>query len=300
VVTVDAELIAQGLSLQSVRLPDVWSADAFGRRKAPAWARALIAFGAATAAARADNQRLVAALALPTRAYAATLVALGVVTAQAPRSFNPARPTDEQLEDHFRLLCGLRPGSTVTVGKAKLVGTFKGVDESGAEPMLLIQQRSFLQKIPQRMCNQVAAQGRSLSTLLIGRINIFDEEIRGKDLVAADGEPLQTLLKVGRYCRRGDKHVLSDLLATAGELPAGLEAAMPTVTIFDGTASFRHWRETWRQGAWVVVLDRSAQNFDEGVALVESEFVQRGTVTRDEVQFEIPEAAEIMSFWTVR
>lgn len=283
-----------------MQLPEVWSADAFGRRKAPAWARALIALGAAAAAARADNQRLVAALALPTRAYAATLVALGAVTAHAPRSFNPARPTDEQLEEHFRLLCGLRPGTTVTVGKAKLVGTFEGVDESETEPMLLIQQRRFLQKIPKGICNQIAVRGRSLSALLVGRINIFDEEIRGKDLIAADGGPLQTLLKVGRYCTRGDKRVLSDLLATAGDLPAGLEAAMPAVTVFDGTASFRHWRETWRQGAWVVVLDRSAQNFDEGVALVESEFVQRGAVTRDEVQLEIPPAAELMSFWTAR
>jgi hypothetical protein len=283
-----------------VELPQIWSADGFGRKKLPAWGGDLLRLGAAAAVASADDQRLVAALAVPTRAYAATLVALGAVAAHAPRSFNPTRPTDEQLEHHFQHLCTLRPGATVTVGQAKRVGTFEGVDESEAEPLLLIRQRNFLQKIPKRSCNQIAVKGRSLSALLIGRINIFEEEILGRDVVAADGQPLQALLRVGRYSGHGDIRVFCDLLATAGELPSSLRAALPAVTVFDGTASFRHWRETWRQGAWVVVLDRSAQNFDEGVALVESEFVQRGSVTGLEIQLEAPPATELMAFWTAR
>jgi hypothetical protein len=284
-------------------LPELWYATATGRRRAPAWASALVALGAAAVGAYNDGERLIAALAAPTRAYAATLAGVGAVSARSPLSAGHEEPSAGAIEAHFRLLSSLRPGTTVTVQsvKKKNVGTFEGVSFSGPEPLIVINQKGFRQMYPKRSCQHISLHGQEFSCLFVGRINIFEEEMTGHDVVMGDGRRLQSILKVSRLAAKGDHDVRSDLLPTAGELPPRLREAQPALVIFDGTASFRHWRETWRGAPWLVVLDRSSQHFDEGVQLVEEEFAERASA-HPEVpeQLEAPPGCEMMAFWSSR
>jgi hypothetical protein len=135
---------------------------------------------------------------------------------------------------------------------------------------------------------------------MVGRINILEAEICGGDVVTASVKPLQTVLKVARFSRsaRGAK---SEIVAPGYGVPAHLLDAQPGLIVFDGASAFRRAREAWRGGApWLVVLDRSAPSFAEGVQLVEDEYVQRGTRVPDPSNLLAPEACELMSFWSSR
>jgi hypothetical protein len=245
---------------------------------------------------------LVSAVAAPTRAYAATLAGVGAVTALSPMSFSPEEASSEAIEAHFRVLSSLRPGTTVTVrsGRIKNVGTFERVDFSGNEPFIVINQKGFVQMFRKQACRNISLHGRSLSCLFVGRINVLEEEITGQDVVTADTLPLQSILKVGRLLTSRDHDVRSDILPTAGDLPARLREAQPGLVIFDGTSSLRPWRESWRAAPWLVVLDRSSPHFDEGVQLVEEEFAERASSQKTPAGLEAPPGTELMAFWSSR
>lgn len=283
-------------------LPEFWYAGQHGRRRVPQWASGFIALGAAVAGAHQDGERLVAAVAAPTRAYAATLAGVGAVTVRTPMSLKSEHTSPEALENHFRLLASLRRGTTVTVrsGKTKNVGTFECVDFSGVEPVIVINQKGFTQKYAKFGCRNISLHGRSLSCLFVGRLNVFEEEIAGGDVVDRNSRPLQSILKVGRFARPGDHEVSSDILPTAGDLPARLREAQPDLVIFDGTAAFRHWRETWRNAPWLVVLDRTSPHFDEGVQLVEEEFAERASAQTGTPEIDPPKGTELTAFWSSR
>ena len=118
---------------------------------------------------------------------------------------------------------------------------------------IVIRQRTFLQRLPKRTCHLIGVEGRSLSAVLVGQLNVFEHEITGDD-VCDEQKPLQTLLKVSRFSEEGDKTVHTAVLAAGGELPPDLHAAQPGLVVFDGVTGFRHWRETWRGTSWLVVL----------------------------------------------
>jgi hypothetical protein len=284
-------------------VPDLWYAGGRrGRRRIPAWAEGFVRLGASAAGAFLDGERLVAAVAVPTRAYAATLVGIGAVAARTPPVLDQEQPSAEALEIHFRLLCSLRPGTTVTVrsGRAKNVGTFEGLESSDHGPLIVIKQKGFRQKFPKAGCHNVSLHGRSLSCLLVGRINVFEEEVTGNDVVTRDSAPLERLLKVGRFASARDHDIRSDILPAAGEVPARLRGAQPDLIVFDGTAGFRHWRENWRNAPWLVVLDRTSAHFDEGVQLINEEFADRASSQGQPPHLEPPPGTELAAFWSAR
>jgi hypothetical protein len=218
-------------------------------------------------------------------------------------SFSSEEPSEAVIEAHFDLLASLRRGTTVTVrsGRLKNVGTFERVDFSTDEPRIVINQKGFLQMYPRRGCRNISLHGRSLSCLFVGRINVFEQEMTGHDIVTRDSKSLQSILQVGRFASRGVHDVGSDILPTASDLPPRLREAQPHLVIFDGTAGFRNWRESWRNAPWLIVLDRSSPHFDEGVQLVEEEFAERASEHLETPErLEAPAGTELMAFWTSR
>jgi len=73
----------------------------------PEWAEYFISLGSKLVEANRSNERLVVALALPTRAYAAAFVSLGMVIGDA------ANCDVESESDHFQKLLALRPHTAV-------------------------------------------------------------------------------------------------------------------------------------------------------------------------------------------
>lgn len=254
------------------------------------------------AARPADSpRRVVAAIACPSRAYAATLAAVGCVIARDPLRFSRDAPDEEELAAHFANLAAARPRTTVTVtsGTAQHVGQLLGTRDFHGEPHLEIDQPGGLKfLIPQRDAHNVAVRGLGLSCLIAGQLSVLKQEIAGGDVVTADGRSLQALLKVRRFCTRGDKDVRSDVITARTELPAELRDAQPGVVLFDGADAFRKCRESWRDAAWVVVLDRTSRQFAEGVGLIEEEFIEKRYDDGDPLEaIQVPPGVELMSFW---
>jgi hypothetical protein len=279
--------------------PELWFRDGF-RRRLPAWAQWMVQLGQLASRPADSPRRVVVAIALPSRAYAATLVAVGCVIARDPLRFSRNAPNDEELAAHFANLASSRPRTTVTVasGTAKHVGQLLGTRQVHGEPHLVIEQNGFTQLIPQRDAHNVAVRGLGLSCLIAGQLNVLEQEIAGGDVVTADGRPLQALLKVRRFCTRDDKDIRSDVITARTELPAELRDAQPGLVVFDGADAFRKRRESWREAAWVVVLDQTSRQFAEGVGLVEEEFIEKRYDDGDPLEdIHVPPGVELMSFW---
>jgi hypothetical protein len=288
----------------SADVDEFWFRGGEDRQRLPVWARWLVNLGRRTANGGEPPRRMVAAIAVPTRAFAATFCGVGCVIGD-PLRFTAVATDAEELEAHFENLCALRPGSTVTVasGSAKHVGRFVRADELQGERYLVIEQdgdskQAFTQYIPLREAHNVAVRGLGLSCLIIGKVTQLEQEICSGEVITADGRPLQELLKTRRFASRRETDIRCDVIATAAELPGGLRDAQPGVVIFDGAEAFRRWKEAWRRSAWLVVLDRTSRQFDEAALLVEQEFVERRYDDGDPLaDLDVPPGIEVAAFW---
>lgn len=297
-----AEAMTTGSTVGALEL---WFRDESRWERVPDWARWMVRLGQRSARPAEPPRRMVMAIAVPCRAFAAALCGVGCVLSRDPLRFTSAAPDTGELAAHFENLCALRPGSTVTVasGKAKFVGRFVRVDDSRGEPHLVIEQdadrkRAFTQYIPLRDAQNVAVRGLGLSCLIIGQVSVLEPEICNGAISMADGRSLQDLLKTRRFAGRRDKDIRSDVIATAAELPPGLRDAQPAVVIFDGAEAFRRRKEAWRGSGWLVILDRTSRQFDEAVALIEQEFIERRYDDDDPLaDLEVASGVELMSFW---
>ena len=190
------------------------------RKPVPSWAETMIDLGAACAGSgRSTGERLIAAIAVPTREYCAVMAAVGAVGVPEPVTSREIVGADA-IDAHFRSLSGLRHGAAVTVGRGSgvSVGKFEGVDASGAEPMVVIRQPKFVQRIPKRSCDLIRPRGRYFGSLLVGRINVLEAEICEPDVVTSSVKPLQTLLKVARFSR-SPRGATSEIIAPGFGIP---------------------------------------------------------------------------------
>lgn len=90
----------------------------------PQWGKFFISLGNYVAEFGGDQQRLVIAVAVPSRLYAASLTAFGVVVRKATvPSLTP--------QTYFRQLCALHIGTPVTYinGERRLKGIFEGIED---------------------------------------------------------------------------------------------------------------------------------------------------------------------------
>ena len=104
----------------------------------PEWAEYFISLGRKLAEADRGGGRLVVALALPTRAYAAAFVSLGMVISDA------ANRDEESESDHFQKLLALRPGTAVLYRKKNrpLKGLISGTQELNGKTYVRVQVHS--------------------------------------------------------------------------------------------------------------------------------------------------------------
>jgi hypothetical protein len=79
----------------------------------PGWAEFFRAIGQAAVERKTANERLIAGVAVPTRAFAAAFAALGAVEARLKLTGDEASALEQ-----FETLCGLKPGDSVTVLQA--------------------------------------------------------------------------------------------------------------------------------------------------------------------------------------
>src|SRR4051794_34482682 len=90
-------------------LNNLYYAGEEGWEQLPDWARFFLSLGAFVAAQPKSETRWIVGVAVPTRAFAAALAAVGAIYQRTVLSKN-----SESCEEHFRHLCALPSGTPVT------------------------------------------------------------------------------------------------------------------------------------------------------------------------------------------
>lgn len=135
----------------------------------PSWADYFVRVGYVVAGAGVKGRRLVTALAVPTRAYAAALVGVGIVLR---RSEVPDSASVSAL-DHFNWLCSQDIGTPVTIKRGKNVFEYGFIWEPKVEfrndnPMLVVKtakRGNLISMIPVQSCLQVQVSSNNPTRL---------------------------------------------------------------------------------------------------------------------------------------
>lgn len=100
----------------------------------PEWGKFFIEIGRRLVEYRASSNRLVVALAVPTRSFAAAFSAFGIVIARAGNSNNQV-----DINKYFEKLCRLKPGTSIFYrqGDEILKGTFIDVSRESGHPRFI-------------------------------------------------------------------------------------------------------------------------------------------------------------------
>lgn len=282
---------------------------------APPWATFYLEIGAALSSLEESNKRFVLAISVPTRAYAAMLVAAGYV------SFNALVPTYSD-DEHLQQLQSLEIGTPVifyssgskTRMKAKWAGTrglpgdLQFVVKTGQGEERWIQDPNKIQiseretiilpkhQTGRRLLSQAALLESLLDSALllrftlntrvdcvvIGQMNLLEQESQ-TILAHKDGQSqyaeghLQDLVRTHEITRtQKDVPYRSRLLPSRSIQTQTLaEKLSPSVVVFDGASGFVKWNDVWNCTNQVVILDRAERDYEEGVRAINSQYAER-------------------------
>jgi len=244
---------------------------------------------------------------IPTRAYAAAFIAIGVLL---QRGVDRTLPSVEAHVDHLLDLLE-RQGPTpveIIYSQKKTSGIFVGLDDSPSglrltvelskglvsylpiEQGLRIQPTKHLknagrikpiigkgQQFVVSMLDGIdATQYLTTSCLecaLIGARSRIHEEIMSRTIQFNGHEgSLQDVLRA-RSCSPPGNSYRCDIFPEH-EVPAAPDET-PRVVIFDGARAFLKRRYDWVGASWFVLLDRTEVQFDDAVAQVNADYRQR-------------------------
>jgi hypothetical protein len=292
----------------------------------------LIELGESVARFDSEGTRLVVALALPTRAFAAAFIAASVVSTV----FEAEVPATDPWE-HFELLASLPPGAAINHHRGNSIeqGRLLGLDERFGERLIKFETRNMTRYLRPEMCSaiQVLADPGELrmtrrrlirvpeflaralpgvdaaalsattriDTLLVGPVDPLRHEIVteqfavGREADRCEGN-LQTIIRARRFAGQNAPH-RSEVVAAGGEsVPAMAGQASPRVVIFDGASGFNNWRSRWRQANWIVLLDRSSPSTQAGADTINYGHSTRLSDSDALVGIDLPPSVEAVSY----
>jgi hypothetical protein len=137
------------------RIESFYFHDAGAWEALPGWVEFFVDLGTALANVETDSQSLVLAVATPTRAFAANLIALGLISARS------GIKQQVSLDQHFEMLSNLKPGTVVQFlekGKkcrANFIAIEFFMGEQGAKIKLQMPKNAMTRFIPKRFCQKI-------------------------------------------------------------------------------------------------------------------------------------------------
>lgn len=280
----------------------------------PTWARFLLSVGARAATGSPAEGRLVIALSLPARAFAAALAAAGAVIASYRHS-----PPGEDAAAHFEYLASLPEGTAIahhrknTVQQGRLVGVdldwpdrtprikfrtsrrgdvllpeklcteIQVIDEPGTlkvHKQKLVRDPEFLAgALPGIDVTALAARTR-LDCVLVGVQHSVEAELTAREFGAdaAGGIHegcLQGIVRARDIAGTRDAYRSVVIPATSDDEDVPVTASTPRLAIFDGARAFESWRFRWPHSNWLVLIDRGLPSADDGAAAVSQAYATR-------------------------
>lgn len=143
----------------------------------------------------------------------------------------------------------------------------------------------------------------SFDCAILGRLNALRRELTTTSLgnppitgTCIDRGTFQDILRAKRllpkdYAYRSDVFPVE---AKKSAIPAS--KSKPLVTVFDGSLAFLKWRDDWRQGNWMVILDRTEAQFDGAVAALRQEHSSRVSDHNLQTEAELPSGVELLAY----
>lgn len=277
---------------RSARLGALGYRNGPGLRHLPLWARFLVALGRFSVEHRRPQRRLVLAVSLPTRAYAAAFTALGIAAAAYQD------PEERDARKHFDWLATLPAGTAIRFRRGRYLycARLLGVEVRQGIEHLTYQDQSKCY-LPWDKCREVqpldpsdefirrrllapnatfvqAALGvdplahaahTSLDCLIVGTKETLREELLGQQFMAPAGQKLMAsgvlndLLRCDAFELNANDHDRTSVVsALADEVPERLIRETPPAVLFDGPSGYLRLRSNWKKSPWVVLIDRTS------------------------------------------
>jgi hypothetical protein len=281
----------------------------------PAWAGFLQQIGAMASSSHAPGQRTAVAIAVPTRSFAAVLIALGAVIW---RSREPV--VSEDLNEHFTGLCQLPPNTKVwvTQGQQRHKGILLGLDTINGEPFLKIRMTtadSLTVYIGERNAATVEADqwegelpGEEKGKRIVRRAGFLEAAFAGHNprdfgtrsrvdaVIVGSAARLHAEIantSIGARLPNGRLvyGTFQDLLRARRLAPTqafrseiisdtapDFSSSPPgchCTAVFDGARPFIKCRDAVRAASHVVVLDRTGHGFQDAADIVNQQYLRR-------------------------
>lgn len=300
----------------------------------PDWARFMLVVGGRAASSRLERGRLVVALSLPVRGFAAAFAgASAVVTA-----FHE-RPPRSDANEHFDYLASLPEGTAIAHHRANSVeqGRLLGVEVSPDDDTLRvrIQLRKEQRCLPIRLCTEIRviddpgtlkvrkqklvkepgflshvlpgvdiaslSASTRLDCVIVGVQQALAHELLARDFGANGGDrihegSLQGIARARDVAGSKNAYRSAIIPASAEEGDAPLSASTPAVAIFDGARAFSTWRSRWPNSNWVVLLDRGSPSAEEGAAAINQGYATRFAESDALAGLDVPPGVEALTY----
>jgi hypothetical protein len=299
----------------------------------PEWAQFMLAVGATAATFSSGEGRLVVAVSVPTRSFAAALAGAGAVVAAFAESQATGGP-----EAHFKHLASLPHGTPIThwSGNSSEQGRLLGVRDAwpDARPRLAVELPKETLYLPEELCEKIQvidapgdlqkrrrrlirapeflthalpgidAQALSASTsldcVLIGVLHTLEFELATERFAAGSGlrnheGSLQGIVRARRLAGPNDPY-RSEVISASAEPKGTVADPAPTLVIFDGATAFNNWRFACRPSNWLTVIDRSSPSIDDAAAAFNQAYAARIRDSDAMNALDAPPGVEVMAY----
>lgn len=275
----------------------------------PAWSAPFLELGAIALQRSQPGKRRVYGLLLPTRSFAAILVALGAVVSHGPDTSTNAQAWKRELppgaecwypvskrfvrcvitgaprsELHplqvqtLSSIPGAAAGTTISVPATRLSRLLPvDVDEESGGSKMYVKGRSVVERLFGAEESYAFYGERCLDVLICGVASDLYDEARFLE-VCADSEHTSAIQLLRPRSFMGSRSGYRSEVVTSVQRPRPL-GEQPRLVIFDGAYAYLQWWRVWRDATCVVILDESSPSRARHAAAMErlQSLQQRGT-----------------------
>lgn len=239
-----------------------------GWKKLPECAKYFLKLGMALTGYLSLDRRLILGLTVPTRAYAASLIATGITIQRTKQEIIP----NQKKKDYWDVV----PGAQFI---KQLIGEVKI--------------KEFITKT-QHEC------------IILGHVNNLEAEIQGETFAVISPDKniaeglLQDIIRARRFLKEGEGYRSEVFPVTLPEAPKIQNNETPLFVIFDGPIGFLKWRDYWQESNWILILDRTenVSSFFESASIINQRYIQK-RLERDEKYNDlqpVPQGIELIIF----
>lgn len=318
----------------SRKLPQLYYQSGHELKLLPKWAYFFMSVGQQVAAMPKNGSRLVLALTLPTRAFAATLVATGIV-------FTKATSSNDTDREQIQRILSLKRGDFVYVrkNKRKIKGVVDRIEEDCGEMYIFVktstleisgfpvemyasritvidkepklpkyQQTGYDLEKPNEFMSvffgEKLAQDYILDTsfdvLILGKKSDICYELCNFSLISSgSGKSSQEsglLQDIVRVRQffREGKSHKAEVMSVSDE-DNFYDIPSSPIIIFDGAIAYIRHSHKWHKNHYIVLLDRTDRHFSDAVELLNQNYMHRLN-NQLEFSMNIPNGIELMIY----